>query len=170
MKKEGERNMFHHIHRAVAEFRYRYHTNGGTKGGGTLWVIRECRSAEKHCSQFAIVITTSSFIGSSVSQFDWSVSLGLHWHRVMHDLPRFSSLVKYNGSLERQTEGDREGEKKTVSKESDEDDLNYTLSDANGCLICVCMLVWRHLIICLSVHECVRPLREFMQACVSARV
>lgn len=59
----------------------------------------------------------------------------------MHDLPRFSSLVKYNGSLERQTEGDREGEKKTVSIESDEIDLNYTLSDANGCLICVCMLV-----------------------------
>lgn len=92
-----------------------------------------------------------------------------------HDRKKTSLLFltgRGRGNEERRTEreGDREGEKKTVSIESDEDDLNYTLSDANGCLICVCMLVWRHLIICLSVHECVRPLREFMQACVSARV
>lgn len=42
----------------------------------------------------------------------------------MHDLPSFSSLVKYNGSPERQTEGDREEKKKTESVKSDEDDLN----------------------------------------------
>lgn len=51
----------------------------------------------------------------------------------MHDLPGFSSLVKYNGSLERLTEGDREEEKNTECVKCDEDDLNKTLSDANGC-------------------------------------
>lgn len=80
---------------------------------------------QKKKTQFAIVITTTSFIASSVFQLDFEYFPG--FALTLGNLPCSCSLVKHNGSLERHTDGDGEGEEKhgvyTRSVKSDEDDL-----------------------------------------------
>lgn len=70
--------------------------------GPALWVIRVsvCRNNILHSLLLSSQQQASLLV--LFTQFDWSVTLGLHRHIVVYDLTRFSSLVKYNGSLERQ--------------------------------------------------------------------